>query len=63
MGEVILIMMFVCGQADTVIIKKPNETAVYTHELRNPIVVLDITEILKGNPIIIEYHEDRGRCA
>lgn len=64
MNSVIIIVLIVCGQADTIIVKMPNaETAKYTHDVRNPAVLDDIVEILKGDHILIRYEEDRGRCA
>jgi len=63
MNEVILIVLLVCGQVDTVIVKHPDKVPVYTHDLKNPGINRDLTKILKNKPIVIKYEEKRGHCA
>jgi len=55
--------MFVCGQADTVIVKFPNkEESTMTHSVNHPEVQDAIIDILKKDPVIITYEDDRGVC-
>lgn len=63
MTKVILIIMYICGQPDTVIVKRPDAVPMYTHNINDPRYINEIVKIMKGDPIIIKYEEDRGHCA
>ena len=63
MSEVILIILFVCGQPDTFIIKEPNLRATYIHDFRAPEKAERILGVFEKGPIIIQYNEERGYCA
>ena len=63
MNEIILIMLFVCGKVDTVIVKYPKEDkAIYTRQFDNPQFVEELSRIMKTKPVIIGYEDDRGIC-
>ena len=55
--------MYICGQPDTVIVKRPDAVPMYTHNINDPRYINEIVKIMKGDPIIIKYEEDRGHCA
>lgn len=57
----ILILLMVCGQVDTVIIKEPSKAPVYTHSIDED-TKHTVAEVLKSKPVIIIYKEDRGVC-
>jgi len=61
--DIILIVLLVCGQPDTFIVKEPDKQATYTHDIYNNHVNESILEVLKTDPVVIMYEEDRGRCA
>jgi len=63
MNSIILVVIFVCGLPDTIIVKHPNKHAVATHSVTSPRIVKDYYEILKKKHILIQYEEDRGTCA
>jgi len=64
MESIIIISMFVCGQPDTVIVKFPNShESTVTHSVNHPKVQDAIIDILKKDPVIITYEDDRGTCA
>jgi hypothetical protein len=64
MESIILIIMFVCGQPDTIIVKFPdNPNPIMTHEVYNPDIQDALGDIIKAKPIIIPYEDDRGTCA
>jgi len=63
MNEIIIILMLVCGQPDTVILKYPESPAMVTHSLQHPDVLMDIAKILNTKHILITYEDDRGICA
>ena len=64
MESIIIIFMFVCGQADTVIVKFPNNPeATVTHSVKHPDVQDAIIDILKKDPVIITYEDERSICA
>ena len=61
--DIILIVLLVCGQPDTLIIKEPNKTATYSHDVKSLSVLKVLHDTLKTKPIIIEYEDKRGICA
>ena len=63
MNEVIVILMLVCGQPDTILIKAPDQQATYTHDVFNEIVVKNLADILEKKPTVIVYEDKRGICA
>ena len=64
MESIILIIMFVCGQPDTALVKFPdNPEPIYTHSLSDPDVQKSLMDIIESNPIMIMYEDDRGTCA
>lgn len=60
--KTILIAIMVCGQLDTVIIKQPGENPVYTHDLYNKSIQEEVIKIMKKDPVIISYEDDRSFC-
>lgn len=62
MESVILVIIMVCGQIDTVLIKQPNKGAIYTRDLSNPRIDKELGVILKQKPVVIKYEDDRGIC-
>lgn len=63
MTKIIIVLLMVCGQPDVVIVKQPNETPVYTTDVYNPAVVEDLEKLLRHNPEVIIYEEERGTCS
>ena len=64
MEGIVLIIMFVCGQPDTVIVKLPdNPKPIVTHDVYDQGIQEAISDILKRDPIIIPYEDERGTCA
>ena len=64
MEGIVLIIMFVCGQPDTVIVKFPdNPKPIVTHDVYDPGVMKALSDVIKAKPIIIPYEDDRGTCA
>lgn len=62
MNEVILIILMVCGQPDTFIVKHPNKPPMYTHKVKEPEVLAWMLKGIKKEPIIIRHTEKRGIC-
>ena len=60
--DIILIVLLVCGQPDTIIIKEPNKAAVYTHNVKGAKTLDVLIEVIKTKPIVIEYEDKRGIC-
>jgi len=64
MESIVLIIMFVCGQPDTIVVKFPdNPKPIVTHNVHDQGVMEAIADILKSKPTIIPYEDDRGTCA
>jgi len=64
MESIVLILMFVCGQPDTIIVKFPgSDKTIVTHEVHHPKIQKAVSDILKHDPVIISYEDDRGVCA
>jgi len=64
MNSIILVVLFVCGQPDTIIVKYPDSAkTVTTHQVSHPKILEDLSKILAEKPIVITYEEDRGTCA
>lgn len=63
MESIIVILLFVCGQPDTIIVKAPDKRATYTHDVSSPRMLSSLEYILAQNPIVIKYEDDRGICA
>lgn len=61
--KTILIIMYICGQPDTILWKSPDSNAQFTHHLYHPATQTNILEILKTDPVVIRYYDDRGVCA
>lgn len=60
--KIILIILYVCGAPDTFIVQYPGEQAKSTHRIKSPVVVEEIVDILKTDPVVIEYQDERGIC-
>lgn len=63
MDVIILVVIFVCGQADTIIVKYPDGTSRYTHNVNSEGVLEEYYKLLEKKHILINYVEDRGTCA
>ena len=63
MNEIIVILILVCGQPDTLIIKEPLKQAKYTHNVHSEKVLLKLKELLNTGPTVITYEDKRGTCA
>ena len=60
--KIILIILFVCGNPDTFIVKHPDKAPVYVHGIYNVKVLQELKSIIKTEPIIIKYSDDREMC-
>ena len=60
--DIIIVLMLVCGQPDTIIVKEPDQKATYTHNVKNPDVLDRVGKILQTNPTVIIYEDKRGIC-
>jgi len=64
MEGIVLIIMFVCGQPDTIVVKFPdNPKPIVTHDVYNPEIQEALIDIIKTKPVIIPYEDERGTCA
>lgn len=63
MNSIIIIVMLVCGQPDTVIVKYPDKQSVFSHNLRSPAIMKDIADILSSEHVLITYEDERSICA
>ncbi len=63
MNTVFIVVLLVCGQPDTIIIKHPNKSPTYTHSVRSEQLWLNLNKIMKGEHDIIIYQDKRGICA
>ena len=61
--DIILVVLLVCGQPDTYIVKEPGKDATYSHQTQDPDVAKSISGILSTKPIVIIHEDKRGRCA
>ncbi len=61
--KVIIVILMVCGQPDTVIVKRPNKVPTYTHSVTDPRAM---EQLLKGvtddNSVVIVYKDDINIC-
>lgn len=63
MSLIIMVVIIVCGQIDTVIIKDGTGKTTYTHKVTAHATAKRIIDILNKKPIVIIYEENRGTCA
>ena len=62
MNDIILVILLVCGKPDTFILKAPDQEAIFTHDVHSVKIQEQILDILKQNPVVITYEDDRGYC-
>ena len=63
MIKTVLVILYVCGQPDTFIVKEPELAPTYTHAIVSEDAALRILKILETNPIVIRHEDNRGTCA
>lgn len=63
MNSIIIILMLVCGQPDTVIVKYPDKQSMFSHNLKSPAIMNDIAKVLSLEHVLIVYEDERSTCA